>query len=179
MIGIIGATHNYRKEYSSARVSWFESSLKTQFDLLIKNVEWNKNYFSNGFNYNSFRDQGKAVRFKQAGFCFDSLLTRSINYRESVCVNKELHLIDTISNAYNKILSSINDSYVESASKSIELDLKNIKKISTDFLNNEQLSERNTFLWILMIISPYLLAGAISIRLTKVTAELKEIKAPA
>lgn len=68
------------------------------------------------------------------------------------------------------------DSYVKQTTELTGFHLKELERSKNEYLENDDLTHKNSFDWLLLFVFPYLLAAAIAIRLTKVTAEIKELK---
>ena len=179
--GVIGATYSLRKEISDKSSHQIDESIKFNYQEFQNTIDWNKRYYSekNGFRYDLFKDQTQARNFKRAGLYFDSLLNKTKNLRDTILISKELKYIDTLSTYYNQTLISIGDNYVSETSKYAKESLKNLENSRTNYLNNEELKAKGFWSYILLITSPYLFSVALALRLTKVTAELIELKGKA
>ncbi|WP_267406584.1 MULTISPECIES: hypothetical protein [unclassified Chryseobacterium] len=178
-IGIIGSMTSLRKEFSTARTNYFEQPLIFSYDGLTESAGNQYKYFSdtiNGFKYSEFNDQKQAKSFIKAGQFFEWYSKDILRYRDTILVDKYLNYIDTLSLSYDKFLNSTDDRYVQQVRKSTGFYLDELKGSKKEYLENDDLLHKSSLEWILLFIAPYLLAGAIDIRLTKVTAEIKELK---
>lgn len=178
-IGIIGSMTSLRKEFSSARTNYFEQPLFFSYNGLVENADDQYKYFSDtitGFKYSEFDDQKQAKNFIKAGQFFKWYSKDVSKYRDTILADKYLNYIDTLSLSFDKFLNSTDDRYVKQTTKSTGFYLDELKRSKKEYLGNDDLLHKSSLEWTLLFIAPYLLAAAIAIRLTKVTAEIKELK---
>ena len=179
VIGIIGSTFSLRSEYSKARNNLYEHYLAIDYNGLIESVNWNKKYFSSdgtGFNYDEFEDKTQAERFKNAELYYQSFSTLTQNLRDTIVKEKTLEYLDTLTLNFEEFKTNINNDYVVQTSESVEYYLKELNSSKNQYIENKDLGSKSSLNWTILFISPYLFAIAIAIRLTKVTAEIKELK---
>lgn len=180
VIGIFGATFSLNKEYFTALTPWHKKSLELVYAEYMERLENERNYFldKNGFDYARFTDKEQAKRYIQAGGIYDSLLKMSQNYRDKILVEEEFAYVDSLSKKHNNAFVNINDvdGHLKRNHELSTMMLDRIVEESNEISLAKDQSSRGTFSWMLLFISPYLFALAIAIRITKVTAELKEIK---
>ncbi|WP_017496802.1 hypothetical protein [Flavobacterium sp. WG21] len=180
VIGIFGATFSLNKEYFTALTPWHKKSLEFVYTEYMERLENQRDYFlnKNGFDYEEFNDQKQAKRFIQAGKIYDSLLKMSQNYRDKILVEEEFAYVDSLSRKHNNAFANISDDdgYIKRNHDLSNWIVDQIVEESNEISAAKEQSRRGTFSWMLLFISPYLFALAIAIRITKVTAELKEIK---
>ena len=179
VIGIIGSTFTLRSEYSKARNNLLEHYLTLDYNELINSVDWNKKYYSSnstGFNYDEFEDQGKVEKFKESELFYESFSTLIHKLKDTIVKEKRVNYIDTIKIRFESFKIDIKDDYVIQTSENVENSLKQLQTSKIQFVENIDLGKRNSISWTLLFISPYLFSIAIAIRLTKVTAEIKELK---
>ncbi|WP_264530303.1 hypothetical protein [Flavobacterium sp. N502540] len=180
IIGIFGATFSLNKEYFTALTPWHKKSLELVYAEYMERLENKRDYFlnKNGFDYEKFSNQEQAKRFIQAGKIYDSLLKLSQNYRDKILVEEEFAYVDTLSRKHNNAFANISDKdgYLKRNHELSTMMVDRIVEESKEISVAKEQSRRGTFSWMLLFISPYLFALAIAIRITKVTAELKEIK---
>lgn len=177
-IGIIGATTSLRKELSLAKSNYYEQPLLSNYNSLKKEVQMNYKYFSDnieGSRYLEFKDQKQARKFIIAGKFFKSQYDKILKYNDTILKYKNLNYIDTLNFSHNKFISGIHDDHVKLMARSSEFYLNQLLYDKNEFIKNEDLQYKNAFDWTLLFISPYLLAIAIAIRLTKVTAEIEDL----
>lgn len=178
-IGIIGSMTSLRKEFSSARTNYFEQPLFFSYNGLAESADDQYKYFSDtitGFKYSEFDDQKQAENFIKAGQFFKWYSKDVSKYRDTILVDKYLNYIDTLSLSFDKFSNSTDDRYVKQTTKSTGFYLDELKRSKKEYLENDDLLHKSSLEWTLLFIAPYLLAAAIAIRLTKVTAEIKELK---
>lgn len=180
VIGIFGATFSLNKEYFTALTPWHKKSLELVYTEYMERLEDKRNYFldKNGFDYTRFTDKERAKRYIQAGGIYDSLLKLSQNYRDKILVKEEFAYVDSLSRKHNNAFVNINDvdGHLKRNHELSTMMLDRIVEESNEISLAKDQSSRGTFSWMLLFVSPYLFALAIAIRITKVTAELKEIK---
>lgn len=177
VIGIIGATFTLRKEYAIATMPWHKYSLENDYNEYIIETKNQYHYFADkdGFDYKLFEDKTKAEKFIQSGIMFDSLHQISLKYKEQILVKKEYNYLDTITKKQELFLNTIKDDNIIKTSELATYLLKRSKEEATFLEEAENQTNRGHFNWLLLFISPYVFALAIAIRITKITAELKEI----
>lgn len=178
VIGIIGATFSLRKEYGTAIKPWHTESLNSVYNQYINDLQQQNNYFLGmpGFDYESFENKIEAEKFKQAGNVFASLSKLAIKHKDKILNDENYMYIDSIKIPYEKFLDTIDNEHIISSSSSATFMLNRIQEERIALNDSNEKTNRNEFNWLLLFISPYLFATAIAIRLTKVTAELNEIK---
>lgn len=179
IVGIIGSTYSLRREYSNVRNNWHVHFLKQDYYGLTESVNWNVKYFDEGetsFDYTKFENQNEVEKYKKAGMYFKDLSILTQRLKDTILVDKEFEYIDSIKINFKNFINSINDDYIIQTSESVDYYLNELESSKNEYLQNQSLGNRNSLDWILLFLSPYLFAIAISIRLTKVTAEIKELK---
>lgn len=177
-LGIIGSVNAVRKEFSAARSYSFEQPLIFNYESLAERSKANYKYYAdtiNGFKYSEFPDQKEAQDFKKAGNFFRSYSDDILKYKDRILVDKNFHYIDTLKLSYNKFMRSTTNAYVKKTAELAGYHLKELERSGIEYDENDNLTHKNSFDWMLLFAAPYLLAIAIAIRLTKVTAELKEL----
>lgn len=179
IIGIIGSTFTLRKQYSDAKKTLLEYHLSADYDRLIEMAEWNKNYFisdGSGFKYEEFKDTKQADDFKKTEKFFVTFSELIYKLEDNVLSDKNLNYIDTINLNFKNFTDTIENNDVKNIIKNVESSLTEIQKSKLNYTENKKLERTTSLNWILLFFSPYLFAIALAIRLTKVTAELKDLK---
>ncbi|CAA9196007.1 hypothetical protein FLA105534_00900 [Flavobacterium bizetiae] len=177
IIGIFGASFSLQKEYVAATNPLHKYSLNFAYDEYVESIRDQKKYFldKDGFDYNKFEDKQQVKKFLEAGKFYDSLLDLSILYKDKILVKEEFAYVDSLSTYQSVFLDKIDDKYIIDNFKFVDFSFIRIKEEAKEIKAAEEKAARGSFNWMLLFISPYLFALAISIRITKVTAELKEI----
>lgn len=150
--------------------------MKSDYNNLQEHIQWSKNYYTKGFNYNDFVDKGRVNEMQNAGKYFTILLDKSNQFEENIFNESDLNYIDSLEYDFKAYYAKIQDSYVKSSNEDLFIFFREINKTKAEYNENEILSEKGNYYWSLLFISPYLFAFAIGIRLTKVTAEIKELQ---
>jgi hypothetical protein len=179
IIGIFGATFSLNKEYFSAITPWHQNSLKLVYNEYVDRIESQRNYFldENGFDYKAFSDKEQAKKFIQAGEFYDRLLKMSIDYKNFILVEEDFRFVDSIAKKHNSGFVDVSDDgFLKSNHKLSTFMLERIIEESNEISLAKDGARRGDFNWMLLFISPYLFALAVAIRITKITAELKDLK---
>jgi len=179
IVGIIGSTFTLRKQYSDAKETLLEYHLSIDYHRLIEMAEWNKNYFvsdGTGFKYEEFEDRKQVDDFKKTEKFFVTFSELIYKLEDKVLSDKNLNYIDTLNLNFQNFKDTIQNKDVKNIIKNVEYSLIDIQKSKLNYTENKKLEERSSLNWILLFFSPYLFAIALAIRLTKVTAELKDLK---
>jgi hypothetical protein len=178
VIGIIGATFTYRKEISSAWQPWHKQSLQAVYGQYQDDIRRQSIFCSDTSAYFLSIPENSPHKRKinTAGTFFSALSKRVDSCKEFILNEDQYDLVDSVTAPYQVFMDTIKDQSI--------IDLYGLNtfwparlheeaSILTDLRAKEN---RDTLNWILLVLSPYLFAIAIAIRLTKVTAELKESK---
>ncbi len=178
IIGIIGATFSYKREVASAWTPWHKKVLKDVYSEFKSGLHQQLADFSDssGYYLSMAKNPIQKRKFISSGKFFGTLF-RKVDSCEKLIINEEQYdLVDSVTKEYKAFIDSVNDRLVVDVSSSVTFMSERSKEEATTLLNLRQQENRDTLNWILLLVSPYLFAVAIAIRLTKVTAEIKEIK---
>ena len=177
VLGIIGATFTYKKEYSTAITPWHKGSLVAVYNQYLDFLNSQQKYYSDssGFRYDLFEDKTEAEEFKASNKVFKHIFEQANKYKDTILIHEDYRFVDTIIIPLNNFLDTAKNKFVIETSKGCSFMANRLRGESNTLIALRNRSTRDNLNWILLIISPYLLAIAIAIRLTKVTAELKGI----
>ena len=178
VLGIISATFTLRKDFSLAQVPLQKTYLKNSYYLYLSELDRQAQKFNdNQANYYEAQDDlGQAIQFNEAGIFYDSLKKKSSKYEDDILRDSQYQLLDSIVTSLNDFIDKSKNEYISSESKHLILNLKYTKENADELSGIERQADRNTVDWILLFCTPYAFAFAIAIRITKVTAEVKELK---
>lgn len=168
-----------RKEFSTARSNYFEQPLVINYDGLEESAKDNYRYYAdtvNGFKYSDFPDQKQAENFINAGKFFEVFSKDTSKYRDTTLKYKCLNYMDTLRSAHTAFSILTKDPHIKQTMRSTDFYLNAFEQSKKEYVDNHDLTHKSSLEWMLLFIAPYLLAAAIAIRLTKVTAEIKELK---
>jgi len=177
VVGLIGAIYSLNREYSQRAQYVQEYSIKCYFDQFQNRIKWNKNYYTEddkGFDYKMFKDHTQAERYKLAAVYFDSLSVFTDSIKNGIVTYKNQTSMDNLYNRYYEVLNIINDDFVKSTSSEADVALNELKHAIIGYSLHERMIKTNNFDLPMLFLSPYLIALAMAIRLTKVTSEIVE-----
>lgn len=176
VIGIIGATFTYRQEISSALKPWHTQSLKAVYNQYQDDIRRQSIDFSDTSGYFYGISEGSVQKRKiNDASAFFKLLSKQVDScKDFILDNEQYGLIDSVTNPYKVFIDTIGDKLIIDICSSITFMCDRAREETRTLTELRDQGNRSDLNWILLIISPYLFAMAIAIRLTKVTAELKE-----
>lgn len=178
VIGIIGSTFTFRKEMSVAWQPWHKQSLAAVYDQYQSDLQHDvKNYTdSEGYVNNLGRNARQKQQIIKAGE-YLALLSRKVDSCKPLIISEQqYYLIDSVTEPYSRYIKLIKDALIADYIGDATFMCQRVKEEGNSLTELKNSENRDVLNWILLICSPYLFAIAISIRLTKVTAELTELK---
>lgn len=178
VIGIIGSTFTFRKENSHSWQPFHKNSLSAVFDEYQKDLRYEALKFSDSGSYvtNIFPDSTKRNMVLQLG---DSLmqLSRKVDSCRLLITEKEHYeLVDSLIEPcirYDEIIDRIAGIKIANLPKFWGGRIHEESKMLIELKKKE---DRDNLNWLILLFSPYFFAIAMAIRLTKVTAEIKELR---
>ncbi len=178
VIGILGATFTLRKEVSHAWQPFHRMSLASVYELYQKDLRYEASKFSDSASYvtNVIPDSLKRKVVLEIG---DSLmaLSKLVDSARGLIVDKDqFDLVDTITMRYLRYGKMIDRKAGYELAGIPEFWGQRIREEVEEIQMLKSKENRDTLNWLLLVLSPYLFAGAMAIRLTKVTAEIRELK---
>jgi hypothetical protein len=176
VIGIFGSTFSLRKEYVEARRKAIDSYFFVSYSNFQESISGKKIYFSKNFLATSPEDSILIQEMRNTSIYLDSLLEKSKKFNGPILLQKKLEYIDSLEYDFNRHLSNIKDLCVKDVCSDLLFSFEDLKYSKNEHIENDRITQKNSYHWSLLFLSPYILAIALGIRLTKVTAEIKELQ---
>lgn len=177
IVGIIGSSFTYIKEVSTAWTPFHKSVLESVLTHYQESLDNDAlNLSDSSFQY----FQAKTVEQKRMilNTCrlLDTLKVKISESKDLILKGEQYYLVDSITKPYLTHIEILKDEDVLDLCKSSSFMCQRTKEEANKLIELQENSNRGEFNWILLLVSPYLFGMAIAIRLTKVTAELKDIE---
>lgn len=178
-LGIIGINRDIRQQFNDRQVATSKYLIDWQYDEAIKNAEQFKSFYdpkTTNFQYEIFQDKSAVTAYTNAAIWYGNLTDSLKKYRTEVLEQDNFVSV--------KIIKKYSDNFPFSKNKfpemtgvkgCVDVYINEIDK-QADIINKIREDESNSeWEFFLKLLSPWLLAIAIALRLSKVTAQLKGI----
>jgi hypothetical protein len=177
-ISVIGATYSFKKEYSTARQPWHRQTIESYYNFYLDKLSHLGDYYlnPNGFDYEKFEDKTQSEKYKQAGLFFQNMHQNAKDFKYNIANQYSYNYLDTLNLKYKSFIDTINNAYIVSSSEGLNYFMKTMLETKRTIDKLESQIQKTSLDWVLLFLSPFLFSIAIALRLTKVTANLKENK---
>lgn len=169
---------NIKNEDAIKRLLWEKDKLNHYYNQHINNLKIYSHYFDeNGsFDYGKFDNKEMAKSMIEAGEFLREQLKWASEYKNPILENGELAYIDSLDANLKTYLNDSSEFSVTPILKQINENMTMLQETKRSIISLYRNSYRNTFESIIYLLSPFALSILLALRLTKVTAQLRENK---
>lgn len=178
LIGIVGSTFSYRKEVSAAWKPWHKQVFTAVFNEYQNNINQEAIFYSDttGYSYQLVANQTEKKEYKIRSDFFNALKIKVDSCRDQILIKEDYNLVFTITTPFKTFVNEVRDSSIMLYPSSSRFYCSRAEEEANKLIELTKQENRDGLNWIVLAISPFIFAIAIAIRLTKITAEIKEIK---